>query len=135
MVKDAMGNLLTGSTAGGYRSHPSGVKRPWLGLRMGSGVRLAHDPGNEDLCEDHRIGPNLGLSAEMPTSWIDPRFFRPIPALEQQVGVGDRHLGVARTADNQHGSGRLAKQSLRGERQARKRDLEVLDASSAVENR
>ena len=67
MLKDAMYDLLTGSTARGYRSHPRGVKCPWpVGLRMGSAVCLAHDPGNEDLFEDHRIGPTLGCRPRCP---------------------------------------------------------------------
>src|ERR1700682_247872 len=75
-----------------------------------------HQPRNDYLFEDARIGPHSDLPPEVTALRIDPCSLRHIAFVEKQVGVGRPNPGVLYPGKNQHGRHRLAKQSLLDER-------------------
>src|SRR5258708_18009447 len=74
--------------------------------------QLPHQPRNNHLPENHRIGPHFHLPPQVAALRIDPCLLRHVSAIENQVRVRDRNLWVQDSVDHQHRRRRLSEQSL-----------------------
>src|ERR1700685_1133700 len=83
----------------------------WRGLQGFS------QPGNNNLLEEAGIGPDSDLAAEVSAVWVYPGFFGHVAFAEQEIFVVDGNLSIEHTGENEHGSHRLAQQTLLHQRQ------------------
>jgi chemotaxis signal transduction protein len=73
----------------------------------------AEFPRNDDLGEDHRVGPAACLPPEVASARVDPGVLGHIAGAHQELEVGDRDLCVLHAADDQHRRHRLLEQTHR----------------------
>ena len=81
---------------------------PLVEFFRGLGLQRPHQPGNDDLLEDDRIGPDLRLPPKVAALRIDPGSFWDVAFAEEQINVGDRNLRVEHSGRDEHGSHRFS---------------------------
>src|ERR1700694_6153749 len=79
---------------------------------LASFFQLSHQPWNDHLAENHRIGPHLHLPSQVPALRVDPRLLRNIAAAQNQIDVRDRNLCIEDSRDDQHRRRRVSKELL-----------------------
>src|SRR6266446_2923799 len=80
----------------------------------------SHQPRNNHLPENHRIGPHFHLPSQVPALRINPRLFRHVPVTQDQVRIRYRNLRIQSSRDDQHRRSRFSEELLVHQRQFRK---------------
>src|SRR5216684_909533 len=88
--------------------------------------QLLHQPRNNHLPENHRIGPHFHLPPQVSALRIDPRLLRHVPAVQYQIEVRNRHLCIQDTPDDQHRHRRFSEELLIDKRQLRESSHHVV---------
>src|SRR5258708_1796683 len=97
--------------------------------------QLPHQPRNNHLPENHRIGPHFHLPPQVPALRIDPRLLRHVAAVENQIRVRNGNLCVQNSRDHQHRRHRLSEQPLSHQRHLRENVRQVFHRFRAFKNR
>src|SRR6185437_10160824 len=73
-------------------------------------VQMPNQPGNNDLVENHGIGPHSDLPAQVPALRIDPSVLGYVPVIQDEINIRHGNQRVLGSGNDEHGGGGFADQ-------------------------